>query len=144
MSGLVGLVVWMDRWWVVQLETTTRPHPTPPLPTDPNLQHTDTHTSQDAMSALRGSLAAKVEATLAVLRSSSSSASISSGGSSSSSGGGIGRVTAVETAWAAEHLVQGCLLEGLQGVAAQARGLVQVCGFVLGVGCGGMDGWEDG
>ena len=96
------------------------------------------------MSALRGSLAAKVEATLAVLRSSSSSSSSSSSASSGSSSS-IGRVTAVETAWAAEHLIQGCLLEGLQGVVAQARGLVQVCVFVLGWVVGGwMDGWMNG
>lgn len=41
------------------------------------------------------------------------------------------RVTAVEVAWAAEHLVNGCLLEGLAHVQAQARGLVQVGGCVV-------------
>lgn len=43
--------------------------------------------------------------------------------------GTIGRVTAVEMAWAAEQLVEGCLLEGLAHVEVQARGLVQVGGF---------------
>lgn len=35
-------------------------------------------------------------------------------------------MTAVEMAWVAEQLVEGCLLKGLAHVEAQARGLVQV------------------
>lgn len=120
------------------------------------------------MSAIRGSLAAKVEATLAVLRSTNDTAAAAAAGSgtwvalsvssltgltcgsalilvvcsftgfnmfipasyhintAAAAGASSGRVTAVEMAWAAEHLVQGCLMEGLGQVQAQARGLVQV------------------